>query len=190
MSVISSQPLTIDEFLSLPNAELFERNLIAGELRERPMTLRNFSHSRIQMKIGYAIEAWLRTQAKPHGVCVGGEAAVSLGGNPPTLVGVDVAYIPAAVLQQTNANARYVNGVPVLVVEIVSPSDADEDIHEKVEAYLNAGAPHVWVVRPRPQIITAHRPGKPPESFNITHDIFADPEMPGFGVKVAEIFAV
>ena len=43
---------------------------------------------------------------------------------------------------------RHVNGVPSLIVEILSPSNAQQDTHIKRLAYARAEVPEYWVVRP------------------------------------------
>src|SRR5436305_14288733 len=83
--------MTVEEFLALPDDGI-ERELIKGELRERPMTLRNPMHSKSMMCIGHLLLNWLETQKEPRGEIVGGEAAFRLKQQPRTLVGIDVAY--------------------------------------------------------------------------------------------------
>jgi Uma2 family endonuclease len=77
----------------------------------------------------------------------------------------------------------------VLAIEILSPSDTIEGVAEKVHAYLDAGVLLVWEVSPFYRAVTVHRPGMPPEFFNVTHDLTAEPHLPGFLVPVAEVFA-
>jgi len=38
--------------------------------------------------------------------------------------------------------------VPALIVEILSPSNAEQDLEEKRKAYARAGVPEYWIVRP------------------------------------------
>ena len=65
-----------------------------------------------------------------------------------------------------------------------------EGIAEKTEAYLEAGVPLVWEVNPFPEVMAAaYRPGLPPEHFNVTQDLTAEPHLPGFRVPVANVFA-
>jgi Uma2 family endonuclease len=75
-----------------------------------------------------------------------------------------------------------------LVVEILSPSDTVEEIAEKVDSYRNAGVPHVWVVDPYFKTVTVHRPEAEPMMFNVTQEISAEPQLPGFRTLVARLF--
>ena len=89
---------------------------------------------------------------------------------------------------QTAEDAKFLDGVPVLAIEVLSPSDTMEENGEKVDAYLNAGVSLVWEVNPKYKAVTVHRPGKPPELFNVTQDLTAEPFLPGLRIPVAEVF--
>ncbi len=54
--------------------------------------------------------------------------------------------------------------------------------------YLAAGVAHVWVMSPRFQTVTVFRPDTPPVLRNVTDDLTAEPELPGFRVPVARVF--
>lgn len=43
---------------------------------------------------------------------------------------------------------RRVFGVPALLVEVLSPSNPEQDLEVKRDAYARAGVPEYWVVRP------------------------------------------
>ena len=47
-------------------------------------------------------------------------------------------------------------GVPVLVVEVLSPSTRRRDLGDKLTAYRDAGVPHYWVVDPVAPRLVAH----------------------------------
>ena len=178
-----------EEFLALPEDGV-HRELIDGELREYPMTTRNYGHSRATCKIGHYLLAWSEGRPEPRGAVIGGEAGVRLRRNPDTIVGIDVAYISPELTAATDPNAFAVDGAPVLAVEIVSPSNTHEEIFEKVQLYLAAGVPVVWVADPYFRTVMVHRPGATPETFNATQELAGDPELPGFRVAVARIFGV
>ena len=54
---------------------------------------------------------------------------------------------------------------------------------------LAAGVALVWVINPRYRTVTVYRPDAEPEMFNIHQELSGDPHMPGFRVRVADIFA-
>lgn len=43
---------------------------------------------------------------------------------------------------------RHINGVPALIVEVLSPSNPEKDIEIKRAAYARAGLREYWIVRP------------------------------------------
>jgi len=51
---------------------------------------------------------------------------------------------------------KYVEGVPDLIVEILSPSNWLYDRQEKMEVYQEAGVPEYWIVDPRARAIEVY----------------------------------
>src|SRR5215210_4325509 len=130
--------MTTEQLLALPD-EGKERWLSCGELREREMTRRNRGHSRVEGKIAHLLHKWMEGRPQPRGEVLVGEAGVRLRRNPDTTVGVDVAYVSPQVADADPRDERFLDGVPVLAVEILSPSDKEDEINEKVKSYIEAG---------------------------------------------------
>src|SRR5687768_13580507 len=128
-SVVSSS-MTTEELFSLPDDGV-HREIICGELRERQMTRRNQNHSRVLTRIVFLIETWLMGQPLPRGKLYCGEAGVRLRRDPETTVGIDAAYVSAEVVA-ASTGLSWIEGLPILAVEILSPSDKHEDIVEKI----------------------------------------------------------
>jgi Uma2 family endonuclease len=131
------------------------------------------------------LESWLEGQPEPRGLVVSGEAAFRLP--PDTMVGIDVAYVSAEVDVRSPLDA-YFNGPPVLAVEVLSPSDKQEKVDDKVATYLAACVAIVWVVNARFRTVMVYRPDAPPCLFNDTQELTAEPHLPGFRVAVARLF--
>jgi Uma2 family endonuclease len=51
---------------------------------------------------------------------------------------------------------RRVEGIPALLVEVLSPSNPDQDLITKRRAYARAGVPEYWVVRSRERDLLIH----------------------------------
>lgn len=179
--------MTTAELLALPENGM-RRWLINGELRERPMTKRNRFHSTAMANVATEINIWRRSQPKPWGQVVCGEAGVILPGEPATTVGVDVAYVPPDVAIQQTDSTTMIAGVPALIVEIVSPSNQAEDAAEKIDAYLAAGVPLVWEIDPRWRTVRIFRPGDEPTLVNARQELTGSDVLPGFLVPVARLF--
>jgi Uma2 family endonuclease len=180
--------MTTEELLALPDNGT-ERWLVRGQLRERPMTVRNRYHSRIMIRVGKFLDNWLDKQPEPRGSVLGGEAGCRLRRNPDTTVGIDVVYIPAEVAARESEETTLIDGVPVLVVEILSPNDTQEQINEMVDDYLSAGVALVWVIDPHHRTVEIFRQGAEPEFVNIRQELSGEPHLPGFHVSAAQLFA-
>lgn len=192
MSAVAEPKLmTTEELLALPDDGV-ERWLIRGQLREagkeKGMTRRNRRHSRGMGKLAYFLEDWRLQQPEPRGEVLVGDAAFRLSQNPDITVGIDLAYIPPQLVAMLPEDVYLIDGLPILAVEILSPSDDQDDILEKVRAYLTAGIPLVWVLEPVFHTVTVYRPGAEPDMFNSLQELSGDPHLPGFRVRVAEFF--
>jgi Uma2 family endonuclease len=179
--------MTTEELLALP-VDGVERWLIRGELREKPMTVRNRFHSRALVLVGQCLLNWLDKQPEPRGQVLGGEAGVRLRRTPDSTVGVDVVYVSAETVAQQTDDTTLIDGVPVLAVEILSPSDTQEEIHEKVGEYLRVGVRIVWVMDPADRTVRVYGPDAGPQLFNEFQELTGDPHLPGFRAPVARLF--
>jgi Uma2 family endonuclease len=180
--------MTAEELLALPDDGI-DRELIRGELREHPISTRSAPHCRATANLNGLIWSWWRTQPEPRGELYTGDIRIRLQRDPDTFVGIDLAYISAELASRTPEDALFIDGIPVLAIEIFSPSDTVAEIAEKTESYLEAGVPLVWEVNPFSKTVAVYRPGQPPELFNVTHELTAEPHLPGLRIPVAEIFA-
>ncbi len=179
--------MTAEEFLALPD-DGTDRWLIAGELRERTMTRRNRYHSRVMSRVPKILLDWLDEQQEPKGQILTGDAGVILTHEPVTIVGIDVAYISAEVMVRQTEESTLIDGVPTLVVEILSPSDTIEDVNEKIDTYLAAKVALIWIIDPYRRTVTVYKPDSEPMLFNVRDELSADPHLPGFRIPVARLF--
>jgi Uma2 family endonuclease len=117
-----------------------------------------------------------------------GDVRCRLRTDPDTLVGIDIAYISPEMAAAAPGNATYIDGPPVLAVEVLSPSDQHVDVAAKVREYLSAGVKLVWIVDPDFSTVVVHRPNEEPELRNRHQRLSGEPWLSGFDVAVAEIF--
>ena len=185
-TVLQQSTFTTEELLAMPEDGM-ERWLIDGELREKPMTVRNRFHSHLTARVTYYLEAWRLRQSKPRGEVASGEAGFRLLRSPDSTVGVDVAYAPPEVVRIEVDDTTLYDGPPLLAVEILSPNDTQQEIHEKIRKYLQAGTKLVWVIDPDFPTVTVHEPGKPPVLFNREQEVSGDPYLPGLRMPVGEL---
>jgi Uma2 family endonuclease len=186
-AMLTAPPPTADDLLEMPNDGI-DRWLVRGELREKPMTVRNRFHSRINIRLGQLLSNWVDQQPAPRGQVLGGEAGVRLRRDPETTVGIDLVYISADLVARQGDDTKLVDGVPELAVEILSPNDTVEEIDEKVGVYQECGVPLVWIVHPRTRTVLVHRLDAEPQLYTIAQEISNERHLPGLHLSVARIF--
>jgi Uma2 family endonuclease len=167
--------MSAEELLALPDDGV-ERWLIRGELRENPESDRNRRNpddSGIMASTAALLNMWLRSQPKPQGKIYAGDAAFKLRPDSPTLVGIDVAYVSPELRARTPKGRKVVEGPPILAVEILSPSDVHSDVAEKGD--------------PDFETVAAYSRDEP-RLFSKGQELTAEPHLPGFRVRVAELF--
>jgi Uma2 family endonuclease len=194
-TVAEPRLLTTADLLAMPEDGV-RRWLINGQLREertleggKPTTLRSRWHGRIMAHVAAHLENWRDRQAEPRGAVMSGEVGVRLRRDPDTTVGVDVIYVSPELAAHEPTDTSMVDGVPVLAVEILSPSTTQATIDEKIGQYLQAGVKLVWVIHPRWRTVEILRPDGPPAMVNDQQELSGEPHLPGFRVPVAQIFA-
>jgi Uma2 family endonuclease len=179
--------MTTEEFLALPEDGV-DRDLIRGQLREHHTTLRGFRHTRATGKLAAFLVHWLDTQPEPRGEILVGGMGFRIRRNPDTTVGIDIAYVGPQTCARTPDDVFLFDELPILAAEILSPSDTQEAVFAKVEEYLDAGVPLVWILEPIFKTVTVYQPGHGPVMFNKTEELTGDPHLPGFRVLVADLF--
>lgn len=88
---------------------------------------------------------------------------------------------------------RHIEGVPTLIVEILSLGTAIYDENVKLQAYARAGVPEYVIVNPRTRALDHYRLQAPggyaaPRTFT-ANDTFAADCLPTIAVPVAALFA-
>ncbi len=108
--------------------------------------------------------------------------------DPDTVRAPDAAFVSLNRLSADEIPDGYIDLIPDLVVEVVSPNDRRREVREKVEEWLNAGVRLIWVLYPATRSAIVYR------SLNdVTHlaaDDFLDGEgvVPGFTCRLGELF--
>ncbi|MGD9853475.1 MAG: Uma2 family endonuclease [Planctomycetaceae bacterium] len=179
--------MTLADFHALPDDPDVERMLIRGRLWEKPMTKRTRSHAFLESRVAYLLWTWAEQQPAPRPRVYSGEIGCDLPGLE-TGLGIDVAVVSAELEATLSEREKYIVGAPTLVVEILSPSDRVEEINAKLDDYLAAGVPLIWIVDPFRRTIVQHRPNAEPEMFTGKDEISCDPHLSGFRMTVGDLF--
>lgn len=183
MALTRSKPVTADEFAGRSAEGRLE--LVRGEVVEVAPT--GFEHGAIVAKLTMMMNHHATTRRL--GRVVTGDVGFHLAKEPDLVRAPDIAFLTSDSIPTGLASRLFVESPPVLVVEVVSPTDRANDIIERVDDYLKAGARLVWVVYPsRQQVVEYNSPGqslilRPGDRLD-GGDVF-----PGFSRPVGDIFA-
>lgn len=175
--------MTLEEFERLPDDgrtyEVSEGELIT---LSGPKSL----HSRILRKVYKAVEAYLDKsdlgEAYP-------ETDHVLSLDPLTVRRPDVSFVIQQRIRETPED-DYFMGSPELAIEVVSPSESAENLHIKIRQYLQFGAKQIWVLYPKTKTLEVHQPRVPTATLEQSDTLDGGDLLPGFSVKVADLFAV
>jgi Uma2 family endonuclease len=179
----ATKPTTAAELLNMPDppdGSHFE--LIRGELVA--MTPAGGRHGEITLAIG----AILRGYVKEHGLgrVVCNDTGVFTGRDPDTVLAPDIAFWSRARLPEMPEG--FVEVPPDLVVEVVSPSDTQAHLHQKVLEYLDHEVALVWVVDPKTRTATVYGSRRDVRILGENDDIEGRDVLPGFSCGVGEFF--
>jgi Uma2 family endonuclease len=89
---------------------------------------------------------------------------------------------------------RRINGVPALIVEVLSPSNAEKDTEIKRAAYARAGLPEYWIARPTTRdVLVLSQPDPSSGLYLQTTTVAPDSELASptlpFRAAIAAFFA-
>ena len=184
-----TSPLVIErrwtqaEYRRLPEGPPYYE-LEEGELIEMPRPRR--IHQAIIKKLLAALDHYLTSQ--PIGD-VWPEVEVVLSST--RIYVPDLSFLLAENMSRfANDDDVAIQGLPDLVVEVISPSTARRDRSQKLRAYQQAGVPWYWLVETEPLLITEYRHTAEGYLVNQTAaEAFAPTLFPGLTLPLAEWFA-
>jgi Uma2 family endonuclease len=183
MSTVTAPPrlLTPDEVLDFVDGKYFE--LVDGQLVEKLMGFRS-------QFVGAQVNWLLLNHCGSTGVAhVAVEAGfVCFPSKPNQMRRPDVSCILVNRLPFDKITDGFLKIRPDLAVEVISPHDKVVDLEEKLEDYRDAAIPLVWLVYPHSKKVRVIRLEGPPTELGPDDDLTAEPILPGFRCRVADLF--
>lgn len=176
--------LTLEEFERLPDDES-RTELVRGRLVREPPA--GMDHGQLATQLTALISLFVDRHAL--GEVFTADTGFVLFEEPPTVRAPDVAFVSRDRLPPPEESIGFGRLAPDLAVEIISPSNTAIEILEKAEDYLEAGTRLVWVVEPRRRSVTVYRSRTEIQMLRENEVLEGYDVLPGFSVKVAEIFA-
>ena len=172
--------MTAEELLSL-NDEPNRHELIKGELLTMSPT--GGQHG----SIAGGLTAFLGTyiMANSLGEFFVGNTGFNLESNPDTVLAPDFAFVARP---RTGMSVPgFIPGAPDLAVEVLSSGDTKPEVERKTALWLDLGAKSVWNVNPLKRTVEVVRANGERRVFKEADEL-VDEIVPGFRVKVSEIF--
>ena len=174
--------MTAEELFELPDDFYNRYELLKGELLT--MSPVGFTHGAVTMNLAWLLR--LQLQTNNLGVVVVGDVGFKLETNPDTVLAPDIAFITYDHLG--TASPGFHSGAPDLAVEVISPGDTKPEVDRKTALWLELGARSVWNVNPKKRTVEVNRADGSKALLHDTDEL-VDDTVPGFRVKVSEIFA-
>jgi Uma2 family endonuclease len=124
------------------------------------------------------------------GFVFGAETGVYLTHNPDTVRGAGVTFIGKAKLKSSDDISRrwFLDVIPDLVVEVVSPNDATAEVDEKTALWLSSGVAVIWIIDPIKKTVNVHRKNHDVATFNQNKTLIGSDLLKGFSLPLNKIF--
>ena len=135
------------------------------------------AHARILLNLAIM----LRSQLDPRQWEVIAEFGLDAG--PETLRYPDIVVDRAG-----GANGDYTATAPVVLIEVLSPSNTKKQLRDKVKEYFTAGVRVVWVVDPADRSVTVLTSLNQGQPLRETSELDGGDVLPGFKCQVLELF--
>ena len=173
---------TVADLEAMPN-DGTRRTLIEGKLIEMPGAKPNHSEYQGLLVTFLTIFALAHKLGK-----VLPELGCQFTHDPDTIMFPDVGYVSFDRLGSHDMR-EYLPFAPDLAVEIMSPSNTDEEINNKIDWYLRFGARLIWVVYPNTQKVYVYSTEKPFAIVDRAGTLDGGGVLPDFTLALTELFS-
>jgi Uma2 family endonuclease len=171
---------TDSEFMALQGARY---ELVEGEVVE--MSNSGMEHGGIGSFLGGLLALYVR-QHKLGLVCDSSTAFTLKNGNKRS---PDVSFVAKDRLQGLKRPPRgFFQGSPDLAIEILSPGNTIEEIHDKIVEYFENNTQIVWVIHPDERYVLVYHGPEPDRFLRSADQLEGETVVPGFTVAVSELF--
>jgi Uma2 family endonuclease len=178
----SEEPISIERFMAMRDEseyELFEGRLIP----RRP----SGAHSScVGMIIATTVGRFLNEN--PCAWLFGPDAIYACFGSDMTARRVDISLVRFGRFTREQVPKLEIEITPDLAIEVISPEDLAYEVAEKVDAYLHAGTPLVWVVYPNSRSVEIRRIDGTVTVLHAEQMISGEGVLSGFEAVVGDLF--
>ena len=171
--------MTLEEYMNLDD-DSHRHELIKGELLTMPPP--QFEHGRVSANLVLILGLHIRANRLGQ-ICT--ETGYHLESDPDTVLGPDVSFVSK---DRDLYVDGYYPGPPDLAIEVLSPGDRKGYVERKLTIWLETGTRSVWLVDPRRRTVEVISSLSDRRTLHETDEL-VDDTVPGFCIKVSEIFA-
>lgn len=175
--------MTADEFARIRGDGRFD--LIRGEVIQVPPAGERHGRiaANIELRIGYAL------LERGLGQTYIAEPGFVLARDPDVVLCPDAAFILYERFPSEHEETGFFEIVPDIVLEVISPSDRARDVIAKLNEYLKAGVPLVWLADPAQRTMTVYAPDEPPRVLGEADELDGGDIVPDFRLSLREVFS-
>jgi Uma2 family endonuclease len=131
-----------------PMPELIHGQLVEREISQKP--------DAVAFRIGYLV--CRHVEERNLGLVNGAQGSYQIFPDDPNQVRIpDFSFTRRERLPAQGASDGHARVAPDLVVEVISPNDAGSAVNTKVEDFLAAGVPLIWVIDPEAHTVDVFR---------------------------------
>ncbi|MHB8577754.1 MAG: Uma2 family endonuclease [Dehalococcoidia bacterium] len=143
-------------------------------------------HNRTITKTARRLDEYVSAQGL--GEVLSGDTGIMLRRNPDRVRAPDVCFIAAARLAADVPDTGWLEVIPDLVVEVISPGDTMTEVQQKTEEWLRAGVRLVLNLNPQTRTVVASQSLDADRIYHAGDTLTCDPVLPDFSVQVADLF--
>ena len=185
---VETRLLTAEEYWTLygekeefADGKRLHYELINGEVVDVPMP--GYAHSTIQRRLAGRLGDFVDTHklgdvmTELHSTLAEGSVRVP-----------DILFIRAEKVKQIIDQDKPLPFAPDLAIEIISPSNTDDEMQEKLDQYFAAGTEVVWLIYPKRHEVVIYRANGTWQTVKADGIVEGGTLLPGFSMPVAAMF--
>ena len=182
MVTTSSKPITLEEFLNLPETKPASE-YIDGKIIPKPMP--KGKHSTIQTELSTAINVALKPQKTARAFS---ELRCTFGGRS-TVPDISVFTRDRIPRDDNHEIADSFKTAPDWTIEILSPEQSQTRVTKNILHCLDNGTHLGWLIDPSEQSVLVYFPKQKPAFFEVATDVLPVPDFAkAFQLSVGELF--
>lgn len=183
LDVAAAPTITAEQLERWP--ESGERvELVRGRVEK--MAPAGFEHGLVATALAHSLRAFVIERRL--GAVVSAETGFVIAHDPDTVRAPDVAFVTAERVSEQERPSGFFVGAPDLAVEVVSPTDTNDAVEDKVLDYLDAGTRQVWVVSPRHRTLQVFESRQSSRLLGPDDTLDGGDLLSGFSLRVGDLF--